>query len=321
MSTPREQTPSGRQPLRGINGFQSQSFHPDLSILTTVFTGQGSPRPYTESSSVMPISGNSNNCQQLNCPLRFPHPPGLYQHLNQPSPLTDIRPHFGSSNPPPEIWMARLRILNNRGSEADFTSVAAFIRAHYVEWTNAERQQRQEQPAIDDGSPPSENKNEDEDQDVEMEDLTEEMADVEIKQNTDNTSQARSEIFTTDPPASINNNSILNSLSLLPVYSPRTEAEIDRQIDRQLEEAFLELELEEAQEAAARMEITDDADKENDAPPQQTHSPPPPPPPQQNGLEYEQDGRPLQELMEEAHRICVDIREELARDDDDDDIL
>ncbi|KAL8938241.1 MAG: hypothetical protein Q9216_004001 [Gyalolechia sp. 2 TL-2023] len=317
MSTSGDQSPCRQDPQQDWDESRLQLSHPDI------FTGHGSPRPNTELSPILPSSANEGNCQQLACPLRFPHQAGLYQHMNQPSPFTDVRPHFGSSNPPPEIWMARQRIVNNRGSEADFTSVVAFIRAHYVEWTDAERQQWQEQPAIDHHSMPhgydgeqldTERK---EDNDMEMEDLAEEMAGVDITQDNDHALQVPFQIYTNDPPISINNSSFLDSLPPPRVNLAWEEAEMDQQIDRQLEEAFLDLEMEETQEAAARMDINDDADKENDAP-WPNHSPHPPPPLWEAGQEYEPGDRPLRELIKEAYRICVEVGDELARDEDED---
>ncbi|KAL8718962.1 MAG: hypothetical protein Q9225_003974 [Loekoesia sp. 1 TL-2023] len=214
--------------------------------------------------------------------------------MNQPSHFTFIRPHFGASNPPFEIWMARDRILNSRGRETDFRDVVGFLRAHYVAWTDVESQQQQE-GAIRAESAMHENENED--KDTEMEDLAEEMADVEIENDdTDDPSQPQ------DPSGAS------QFEPRPPVYSPRTEAEIDRQFD----EAFLELELEEAQEAAARMEIADEGDKENVNPDKAGQE-------GLNGSEHA-DGL-LEELIEQANRVCGEVDRKLAEEEGDDGIL
>ncbi|KAI4184207.1 MAG: hypothetical protein L6R41_004908 [Letrouitia leprolyta] len=209
--------------------------------------------------------------------------------------FTDIRPHFGASNPPPRIWTARENILRNQGTEADFTNVAGFIRAHSVEWTSAEKQHALKLQEI---------RNQELNQEIEMEDLVEDMDDVEIRKEPYIPSQRPFGIFTDEPPDSIHNSGVLDVTPPPPTSVFGSETDTDREIDEQLKEAFLEMEWEDTQEAAARMDITDDAEKENDAPAQL------------DAPGYDKGGQPLQELMEDAHRICVEIGEELARNGD-----
>ncbi|KAL8831326.1 MAG: hypothetical protein Q9170_005351 [Blastenia crenularia] len=248
------------------------SFHPDLAVLASIFSDQAPPRPYAASSAIMPLSSTSNSCQHPTCPLNFPHARGLYLHMNEPSVFTAARPHFGASNPPFEIWMARDRILNGQGHESDFTDVLGFIHAHYVAWNSVEGQY-----ASNCGPAAPLPGTREKDQDTNMMDLAGEMADVQIQ---DDTAAPKFE-----PPRQ--------------TYSPRTEA----LIERQFEEAFLEMELEETMEAAARMKICDEeVEKESVAAERDKNEPQP-------------LGRPLQELIEQAHRICVEVGEEIDRDD------
>ena len=133
-----------------------------------------------------------------------------------------------------------------------------FIRFHYVSWTEAERQAQE--AAIKKGlAPNGAAESEEEDNDTEMDDLANETANVHIKIDTDNLQQ----LPLVKLPINQNVEAAYSGPETEPcppTYSPRTEAEIDRQF----EEAFLELELEEAVEAVAKIEIGDDiGNKEN----------------------------------------------------------
>ncbi|KAL8922450.1 MAG: hypothetical protein Q9208_005172 [Pyrenodesmia sp. 3 TL-2023] len=166
--------------------------HPALSA------HRGSRQPYTLSSAIMPPP-TSNPCNHPSCPLRFPHSCGVYLHLNQPARFMDLQPSFGASNPPPEIHAARLRVLDGKGKEGDRELVVGFREAHYVEWTpeqrtdfdtegwvqrEAEKVWNEMETARKQAEHTERVEREKAEEKKRMQSLTEELADVEIAENT-----------------------------------------------------------------------------------------------------------------------------------------
>lgn len=78
-------------------------------------------------------SGQTTPCVSLECPIQTPHSTGVYLH-NGKRPRSDHtfpeKPKFGSSNPPPELWMARHRILDNLAKGNDVELTRTFVRYH-----------------------------------------------------------------------------------------------------------------------------------------------------------------------------------------------
>ena len=68
-------------------------------------------------------------CDSPTCPIKHIHNDGRYLHDNQFVGHDDV---FGTSNPPPLIWAAYLRVVNEavEGSSTDVDIVRAFIENH-----------------------------------------------------------------------------------------------------------------------------------------------------------------------------------------------
>ncbi|KAL9593951.1 MAG: hypothetical protein Q9219_007300 [cf. Caloplaca sp. 3 TL-2023] len=227
------------QPQQTSNEFQRQSLHPDLSVLVRTFTDNPPPRPYTMSSTIMPANPDNNRCQNPRCPLQLPHSTGLYLHMNQPSQFASQRPHFGASNPPPQIWEARARILNDRGLMTDFEAVVGFISAHYVAWTDTQKQAYQQS-----GYASAVQGNQQGSCSTEMQDLVKGVTNVHLENYINMHCYAQNEFRPSG-------------------CSPRTQARLDAEMEREMCQVLLDLDLKDAQDATARMDITDEEEKEN----------------------------------------------------------
>ncbi|KAI4127045.1 MAG: hypothetical protein LQ338_003414 [Usnochroma carphineum] len=241
-------------------------------------TRRGSRTPYTLSSAIMPPT-KVDLCRDSSCPLKFPHSPGLYLHLNQPSRFTQIPPHFGASNPPPHIWEARDRFRDGKQSEADVEIIMGFIGAHHVPWTDREVEEQQERVRL--GFAGKEELEEEERfgqglkvkrGSEEMRALVEEMEEVEIKDCVDDRGQ------------------VVRS------RAPSPADEMDREIERAFEEAWMEMEVE---EKVGRMSINDFGEGKGE------------------GDVGSRSGSGIGDLIEEAHRVCVGVGEEMGAEDGD----
>ncbi len=78
------------------------------------------------------IPNEGSPCMSPDCPVKIPHDTGVYLHKGK-VPLeinTYTHPTFGASNPPPNLWAARMRIINHECSVEDIELVVAFNYHH-----------------------------------------------------------------------------------------------------------------------------------------------------------------------------------------------
>ena len=70
-------------------------------------------------------------CTSSDCPIgHIQHNKGIYLHDDNPPP-DDLRyPKFGQGNPPPSIWAARARVIDDECTDDDLADVAAFNYYH-----------------------------------------------------------------------------------------------------------------------------------------------------------------------------------------------
>lgn len=207
-------------------------------------------RPYSLTSAIMPTLNPT--CQWPNCPISFPHNSGLFLDRGEPPPLqTDAHDlyDFGASNPPREIWQARARMLEGWESDEDRDQVMSFIHYHFIPRTpplqHAEAG-RQQQPAT--GVEYSPSVTSEQEHQADMMDLTAEMGGFVFDGQNDDDGEGASVPYEADGMQ-------------LPLQQERegpTESEIDADIDQQLYDALLDIEIDEAQERAAGMFISDD---------------------------------------------------------------
>ncbi|KAL8699005.1 MAG: hypothetical protein Q9201_006251 [Fulgogasparrea decipioides] len=185
-------------------------------------------RPFLLSSSIM---RPSNLCDHPACPLRFPHAQGLYLHMGYPPFYTSEELNFGQSNPPPEVWIARERLLSNNYSLTDHNLVHGFIHLHRVgsvaltEFERFKMEQDREGKKLDD---------EDAEMEMEIGGLEEEIRGVTI------------DPCANYPDGSMNGGNANRDAS----PSPST-----LELAEKLIEAMDEAEMEDVQEAAANMNI------------------------------------------------------------------
>ena len=205
--------------------------------------------PFTLTSAIVPPP--SDLCRYPSCPIQCIHAQGLFHYRGEPNHWTLQGLDFGASNPPPDIWLARDRLLNNNGLPGDHNKVHGFIHYHYVSRPASQQEfsEKEYSPSVTSSA----------DDDASMIELTEEMADVEI--NASNAvdgaedvpkHQAAHRPQSPPPPPPPQQQQ--------PPEDP-TESENDAEIDQQLDLAFSEMELEEAQERAAQMTFTDETVK------------------------------------------------------------
>ncbi|KAL8856155.1 MAG: hypothetical protein Q9178_007193 [Gyalolechia marmorata] len=201
-------------------------------------------RPFTLTSAIVPPP--SDLCRYLSCPIQGVHAQGLFHYRGEPNRWTLQGLDFGASNPPPDIWLARDRLLNNNGLLGDHNKVHGFIHYHYVSRpaSHQDLSEREYSPSVTSSA----------DDDASMMELAEEMADVEI--HASNTVDGAEDV----PKHQAAGRPQSPTASSPPPPPPEdpTESENDAEIDQQLDLAFSEMELEEAQERAAQMTFTDE---------------------------------------------------------------
>lgn len=191
---------------------------------------------------------------------------------------------FGASNPPRDIWFARHRIMHENGSYEDYHMVNSFIEHHYVP-------KETPQPGDPDGDP-SPLVTSSADHDTHMAQLAEEIAGVDI--DASNGAEDPSPHLDADRPQPPQRST-----------SP-TESEKDAEMERHLHTAYFEMELQDAEERAAQMNITEGAAEVGTA----AHEPEEPP----SQPATSADGA-LHHLVEMAYMTCV-AGAELAPEDD-----
>ncbi|KAL8916651.1 MAG: hypothetical protein Q9172_006208 [Xanthocarpia lactea] len=211
-------------------------------------------RPFTMTSAIVPPP--SDLCRYPSCPIQCIHAQGLFHYGGEPNRWTLQDLDFGASNPPPDIWLARDRLLNNNGIPGDPNKVHGFIHYHYVSRpaSQQERSERKYSPSVTSSA----------DDDASMMELTEEIADVEINaSNAMDGAEAVPKHQAADGPQSPPAPAPPPPPQRQQQQQPErpTESENDAEIDQLLDLAFSEMELEEAQERAAKMNFTDEAVK------------------------------------------------------------
>lgn len=183
------------------------------------------PPDYTFSQT-SPTAQAPTLCVYPSCPVHGTHARGLYVYRGVPNNWQLEEYDFGASNPPPDIWFARHRIIHEVGSSEDYHMVHAFIHYHYV--PKDLPQQERYSPSVTSSA----------DDEANMMDLTDDVAALEIdSMNAEN----GGEVMSTDQGT-----------------DNRTEAEEDAEIEQQLCDAYYEMELEDAEERAAQMNLSDE---------------------------------------------------------------
>ncbi|KAL8638727.1 MAG: hypothetical protein Q9226_008965, partial [Calogaya cf. arnoldii] len=180
-------------------------------------------------------------CLYPSCPVHGTHARGLFTYRGVPMTWELDEFDFGDSNPPPYIWLARHRILHETGSNEDYHLVHAFIHFHYIP--------RAFPPQDDNGRESSPSVTSSEHHDTNMMEMTDEMAGVDI--NASNDEDQENIPPTHQPPPQRRG-------------SP-TQSELSAQMGRDLSYAYYEMELEDAENGAAQMDITDEIAEDNTA--------------------------------------------------------
>ncbi|KAL8673084.1 MAG: hypothetical protein Q9168_002467 [Polycauliona sp. 1 TL-2023] len=210
-----------------------------------------------------------NMCVSPSCPVQATHVKGLFINNGVPNPWQFEDYDFGASNPPENVWLARHQIVHATGSRADYHLVHAFIHYHYV---------AREEPQDDD-----------DDEAANMMELTDEVAGLDIHaSNPENATSHQQQDAGASPPDN------------------RTESEKDAELDRDLADAYYEMELDDAAQQTAQMNL-DDGTAETGVAPQAAEETQPQP----------ADGA-LRELVEVAYRTCTadaDLDPEYGDDD------
>ncbi|KAI4203320.1 MAG: hypothetical protein LQ348_001408 [Seirophora lacunosa] len=222
------------------HNFRAQPPYPFPSTLPTTEFRRGSRRPYTHTTAILPPS-TSDPCRHPSCPLPFPHSRGLYQHLNQASTIEAAHPNFGASNPPPEVWAARERCLKGLEGPGDWEVVNGFIEAHFVAWAESEVVEEEEgmRWAMETVRKEEMNRKE-ERRDQDMKGLVEGMEDVGIDGDRDRGDDDRAQRSRAPSPV-----------------GEGPDRELERVLERDLEEAWVNMEVERAEEAVGGLKIMD----------------------------------------------------------------
>ncbi|KAL8752076.1 MAG: hypothetical protein Q9199_005992 [Rusavskia elegans] len=243
--------------------------------------------PFTLTSTTVPPP--SPLCLYPSCPVQGTHAQGLFTYRGVPNDWELEEYDFGASNPPPDIWFARHRIMHETGSNEDYHMVHSFIHYHYVARTAPEQEDRAHSPSVTSSG----------DHDTNMMELTEEMAEtrIGISDGANGVEDTPTHQEDADRPQPSQHR-----------RGSRTESESDAEMERHLSSAYFEMEMEEAENRAAQMNITEETAEASNAPvePDETRSQPP-------------DGA-LRDLVEVAYMTCA-ANAELAPDDGDDGIL
>ncbi|KAL8772490.1 MAG: hypothetical protein Q9209_002442 [Squamulea sp. 1 TL-2023] len=249
------------------------------------------PRPFTLTSAIVPPP--SNICQYPGCPITFTHAQGLFHYRGEPNRWALQELDFGASNPPPDIWIARDRLLNHAESDNDRHIVYGFIHYHYVPRTAPQQQTlaREYSPSVTSSAV----------DDTDMVDLTEEMGEVGIE---------ASDAVEGDEKVGGDAQSVQDADKSQFVHGQPEclmKTRINAGIDQQLNQAAFQMELNEAQERAAQMTITDKAVEANYT--AQTGN--------QQDTAHEHPQSPnanLRDLVEIAYTKCVAESETAAED-------
>ncbi|KAL8802855.1 MAG: hypothetical protein Q9182_003542 [Xanthomendoza sp. 2 TL-2023] len=225
----------------------------ELTHAEQIYTLYGPPRsparPYTLTSAILPPS-QPPLCHWPLCPFRFPHPQGLFQTHGAPSPHETTAPEhydFGLSNPPPEIWDARERLMSARERDGDRGLVCGFIHYHFVPRTE-----------VEEGYPPSTTTSED--PETQMLDLAEGIGAVALEAGDPPGEEGTSAVGVYAGVPDDDDDDDGTSQDPVSERGGPTEAEIEAEIARDLEDAFDDMEVEEVAERAAGMVIDDDDD-------------------------------------------------------------
>lgn len=179
--------------------------------------------------------------------------------------------------------------MHETGSNEDYHMVHRFIHYHYVPRTAPEQEDRDHSPSVTSSG----------DHDTNMMELTEEMAEtrIGISDGANGVEDTPTHQEDADRPQPSQHR-----------RGSRTESESDAEMERHLSSAYFEMELEEAENRAAQMNITEETAEASNAPvgPDEIQSQPP-------------DGA-LQDLVEVTYMTCA-ANAELAPDDGDNGIL
>ncbi|KAL8852169.1 MAG: hypothetical protein Q9221_002993 [Calogaya cf. arnoldii] len=175
-------------------------------------------------------------CLYPSCPVHGTHARGLFTYRGIPMTRELDEFDFGISNPPPYIWLARHRIVNEAGSNEVYLLVHAFLHFHYVP--------RASPPQDDNGRENSPSVTRLEHHDINMMEVTDDMAGVDINALNDEDQENIPPNHQPPPPPPQRHES-------------PTESELSAEMDRDLPNAYYEMELEDAENGAAQMNITD----------------------------------------------------------------
>ena len=238
LSHPRPSASSSSPTALGISPIDVQSYHEMLYYLC----GQNLPPGHLNGLSSATLPSPSSLCLSPGCPVQITHTKGLFTYMGVPNDWELKEYDFGASNPPRDIWFARHRIMHETGSYQDYHMVNSFIEYRYVP-------KETPQPGYTNGDP-SPSVTNSADHDTHMAALTEEIAGVAIDaSNPGNGAEETSPHLAVDadrpqPPQRS--------------ASP-TESETDAEMERHLHTAYFEMELQDAEERAAQMNITEGA--------------------------------------------------------------
>ncbi|KAL9008522.1 MAG: hypothetical protein Q9173_006362, partial [Seirophora scorigena] len=161
------------------------------------------------------------------------------------STIEAVHPHFGASNPPPEVWAAKERCLEGLegpGMEGrgDWKIVNGFIEAHFVAWAEPEAGEEEGMRWAMEMIRKEEKDRKEERRDRDMKGLVEGMGDVVIDGDGDGGDDDRAQRSRAPSPV-----------------DERPERDLERVLERDLEEAWVNLEVERAEEAVGGLKIMD----------------------------------------------------------------
>ncbi|KAL8651180.1 MAG: hypothetical protein Q9226_004821 [Calogaya cf. arnoldii] len=176
-------------------------------------------------------------CLYPSCPVHSTHARGLYTYRGVPMTWQLDEFEFGVSNPPPNIWFARHRIVHETGSNEDYHLVHAFLHYHYVPRASPQQDDngRENSPSITSSENP----------DTNMMEVTDEMAGVDLNASNNDGQENIPPTHQPPPPPPPQR------------HESPTQSELSAEMDRDLSNAYYDMELEDAENGAAQMNITD----------------------------------------------------------------
>ena len=243
--------------------------------------GQNLPPGHLDGLNSATLPSPSSLCLSPSCPVRITHAKGLFTYRGIPN-VWDLQEYdFGASNPPRDIWFARHRIMHESGRYEKYDMVNSFIEYHYVP-------KETPQPGYTNGDP-SPSVTNSAVHDTHIAQLTEEIAGVDIDASNGAEDPSPHLAVDADRPQPPQRST-----------SP-TESEKDAEMERHLHTAYFEMELQDAEERAAQLNITEGAGTDPHEP-EETPSHP------------AEDGA-LQQLVEVAYMTC-DAGAEIAPEGD-----